>query len=315
MEHTVFGNSRLRIRSLGRGSEEIPESLRLAGLPEEGSSSSRLPVQTPGIYPRPEIEEEGILQTPATLDGRQPGQSSLFTPSRRRKGRSRRGKRKGIQHARACVTDERGGSINPSNENFAPQQGHHYPPCYDYIPVMNDTMNDVRDVNDTPPVDSINLDCYNDVSSVTQQPDRLTIDTATHNECALNNAHLAALTSPISNLGVNNISMYTPSVDELRVLALGLNFIPEPADITNVEIYQALDEFTDTLLWKEQLDYIGSNTHNDTSDSPIATLRRKLRKKLYNKRSKLSTKEEYKRKEKGNIKSHETNEYIHAVRQ
>jgi hypothetical protein len=180
---------------------------------------------------------------------------------------------------------------------------------------MNDTMNDVRDVNDTPPVDSINLDCYNDVSSVTQQPDRLTIDTATHNECALNNAHLAALTSPISNLGVNNISMYTPSVDELRVLALGLNFIPEPADITNVEIYQALDEFTDTLLWKEQLDYIGSNTHNDTSDSPIATLRRKLRKKLYNKRSKLSTKEEYKRKEKGNIKSHETNEYIHAVRQ
>ena len=145
------------------------------------------------------------------------------------------------------------------------------------------------------------------------------IDTATHSiestSDTINNAHLAALTSPISNLGVNNISMYTPSVDELRVLALGLNFIPEPADITNVEIYQALDEFTDTLLWKEQLNYIGSNTHNDTSDSPIATLRRKLRKKLYNKRSKLSTKEEYKRKENEYIKSHETNEYIHAVQQ
>ena len=184
---------------------------------------------------------------------------------------------------------------------------------------MNDTMNDTRDVNDTPPVDSINLDCYNDVSSVTQQPDRLMIDTATHSiestSDIINNAHLAALTSPISNLGVNNISMYTPSVDELRVLALGLNFIPEPADITNVEIYQALDEFTDTLLWKEQLDYIGSITHNDTSDSPIATLRRKLRKKLYNKRSKLFTKEEYKRKENEYIKSHETNEYIHAVQQ
>ena len=70
----------------------------------------------------------------------------------------------------------------------------------------------------------------------------------------------------------------------------GLNFIPEPADITNVEIYQALDEFTDTVLWKEQLDYIGNNNQSNLDDSPLALLRRKLRKKLHLKQ-KLSAEE------------------------
>ena len=40
------------------------------------------------------------------------------------------------------------------------------------------------------------------------------------------NASLAALTASLANIGVNNISSYLPFVDELRILALGLNFIP-----------------------------------------------------------------------------------------
>ena len=123
---------------------------------------------------------------------------------------------------------------------------------------------------------------------------------------------LASLTSSITNLGVNNISTYDPTVDELRVLALGINFIPEPKDITNFEIYQALDEFTDTLLWKEQLDYIGNHNQDNTDDLPIKLLRRKLRKKLYHKK-KLSA-EEAKIKESKYIKSFETNEYLHKIR-
>ena len=73
------------------------------------------------------------------------------------------------------------------------------------------------------------------------------------------NASLADLTASLTNIGVNNISSYLPSIDELRILALGLNFIPEPKDISNFEIYQALDEYTDSILWKEQLDYVGSS--------------------------------------------------------
>jgi hypothetical protein len=84
------------------------------------------------------------------------------------------------------------------------------------------------------------------------------------------NATLATLTAIIANIGVNNLSSYAPSVDELRILALGLNFIPEPKDITNYEIYQALDEYTDSILWKEQLDYVGSSVHRDTSNSTIS---------------------------------------------
>jgi hypothetical protein len=126
------------------------------------------------------------------------------------------------------------------------------------------------------------------------------------------NAALASLTTPLVNLGVNNISSYTPSVDELRILALGLNFIPEPRDISNFEIYQALDEYTDTVLWKEQLDYTGSFVHTDTSDSAVSQLRRKLRKKLYTKRCTIET--DYQHKEKGYIKSFETNEYLHTIR-
>ena len=123
---------------------------------------------------------------------------------------------------------------------------------------------------------------------------------------------LTALTANVTNLGVNNISSYNPTVEEIRVLALGLNFIPEPDDITNVEIYQALDEFTDTILWKEQLDYIGSNNQANIDDSPIAQLRRKLRKKLHLKQQ-LSA-EETKIKEKSYIKSFETNEYLQQIR-
>ena len=123
---------------------------------------------------------------------------------------------------------------------------------------------------------------------------------------------LATLTAGVTNLGVNNISSYNPSVEEIRVLALGLNFIPEPADITNVEIYQALDEFTDTVLWKEQLDYIGNNNQSNLDDSPLALLRRKLRKKLHLKQT-LSAKET-KLKEKSYIKSLETNEYLQQIR-
>ena len=88
------------------------------------------------------------------------------------------------------------------------------------------------------------------------------------------NATLATLTAPIANIGVNNISSYAPSLDELRILALGLNFIPEPKDITNYEIYQALDEYTDSILWKEQLDYVGSSIHRDTSNSAVSQLKR-----------------------------------------
>ena len=133
------------------------------------------------------------------------------------------------------------------------------------------------------------------------------------NNKVLSNSTLEKLTASISNIGVNNISSYVPSTDELRVLALGLNFIPEPHDITNCEIYQALDEFTDTLLWKEQLDYIGSRI-NDTSDSTLSELRRRLRKKLYAKRSNQSE-VNYNNKERGYIKSYETQEYIHKVRE
>ena len=47
------------------------------------------------------------------------------------------------------------------------------------------------------------------------------------------NPTLAALAVSISNQGVNNISSVQLSVDELRVLALGLNFIFKPNDISN----------------------------------------------------------------------------------
>ena len=84
------------------------------------------------------------------------------------------------------------------------------------------------------------------------------------------NVSLANLTASLANIGVNNISSYLPFVDELRILALGLNFIPEPKDISNFEIYQALDEYTDSILWKKQLDYVGSAVHRDTSNSVVA---------------------------------------------
>jgi hypothetical protein len=79
------------------------------------------------------------------------------------------------------------------------------------------------------------------------------------------NAKLNDLTAPIANIGVNDISSYLPSVNELRILALGLNFSPKPKNNTNFDIYQALDEYTGSLLWKKQLDYVGSSnvSHSD----------------------------------------------------
>ena len=63
---------------------------------------------------------------------------------------------------------------------------------------------------------------------------------------------LHRLVSDIKNLGVNNISSYSPSHDELVVLALGLNYIPESKDVSNIEILQAFDEFSDSLLEREK---------------------------------------------------------------
>ena len=94
-----------------------------------------------------------------------------------------------------------------------------------------------------------------------------------------NNA-LEAMTASISNQGVNNISSVQLSIDELRVLALGLNFIIEPNDISNYEIYEALDEFTDTLLNKEQQAYTGPYTHEPGDErTTLIALKRKLRNK------------------------------------
>ena len=81
--------------------------------------------------------------------------------------------------------------------------------------------------------------------------------------------------SDIRNLGVNNISSYTPSADELVVLALGLNYIPESKDVSNIEILQAFDEFSDCLLDREKPK---QHEHNFSND-PVELLRRKLRNK------------------------------------
>jgi hypothetical protein len=64
---------------------------------------------------------------------------------------------------------------------------------------------------------------------------------------------LQRLAANIKNLGVNNISSYPPTNDELVVLALELNYIPESKDISNIEILQAFDEFSDCLLERKKI--------------------------------------------------------------
>jgi hypothetical protein len=85
---------------------------------------------------------------------------------------------------------------------------------------------------------------------------------------------LQRLLAGIPNTGVNNISSYVPSSDELCVLALGLNYIPESNDVSNFEILQAFNEFEETLL-------AGEKTTQHTSDAydtnPVNILRRKLK--------------------------------------
>jgi hypothetical protein len=52
---------------------------------------------------------------------------------------------------------------------------------------------------------------------------------------------LQRLVSDVHNLGVNNISFYLLTTDELVVLALGLNYIPESKDVSNIATLQAFD--------------------------------------------------------------------------
>ena len=87
---------------------------------------------------------------------------------------------------------------------------------------------------------------------------------------------LQRLLAGITNTGVNNISSYIPSSDELCVLALGLNYIPESKDISNFEILQAFNEFEETLLACEKPTQHSNNAH-DTN--PVNILKRKLKQK------------------------------------
>ena len=82
---------------------------------------------------------------------------------------------------------------------------------------------------------------------------------------------LQRLVSDIKNLGVNNISSYSPTNDELVVLALGLNYIPESKDVSNIEILQAFDEFSDCLLEREK----PKQHERSFSNDPVDILRRK----------------------------------------
>ena len=130
----------------------------------------------------------------------------------------------------------------------------------------------------------ISIDQYNHVVDYSQ--------INRHNNTTLNTAPITLtsvaqkLTHGITNLTVNNIPSYEPSDDELRILALGLNFIPEPSDISMTEIWEAYDEFASTIRWKEHMDTIGDPFYNYDllSNKPIDLLRRKLRHKLKKKR-------------------------------
>jgi hypothetical protein len=83
----------------------------------------------------------------------------------------------------------------------------------------------------------------------------------------------AQLTQGITNLGVNNISTYAATEDELHILALGEKFIFEPNDITDIEIWDAFDDFADTLSFKES-EFFHSQQHD--KNSVLSRLRAKL---------------------------------------
>ena len=59
------------------------------------------------------------------------------------------------------------------------------------------------------------------------------------------------------------------------MLALGLNYIPESKDVSNIEILQALGEFSDCLLEREK----PKQQERSFSDDPVDILRRKLKAK------------------------------------
>ena len=76
---------------------------------------------------------------------------------------------------------------------------------------------------------------------------------------------------------------------------------------------QALDEFTDTLLNREQLDYTGRYTYTPSDEhTTLITMKRRLRKTFQIKRE-LSRKE-YQQREQSYIKSFESNQYVANIR-
>ena len=117
---------------------------------------------------------------------------------------------------------------------------------------------------------------------------------------------LQRLLAGITNTGVNNISSYIPSSDELCVLALGLNYIPESKDISNFEILQAFNEFEETLLACEKPTQHSNNAH-DTN--PVNILKRKLKQKH---RIKYGT-DGYKINEPPILKDYHTKSYLDKV--
>jgi hypothetical protein len=117
---------------------------------------------------------------------------------------------------------------------------------------------------------------------------------------------LQRLLAGITNTGVNNISSYVPSSDELCVLALGLNYIPESKDISNIEILQAFNEFEETLLSSEKP---RQNTSEAYDLNPVNILRRKLKQKH---RIKYGT-DGYQVREPPIIKDYHTKSYLEKV--
>jgi hypothetical protein len=290
---TVIDGRRLQLRELRHETEEEEQgAARATRIQHESPQQRGLCRYQEGSTAEDEGQEKettGGKVTPLTLQ-----------PQRRTRRTRRKGRRRTRKH-QDCDTVH---STYPSELTLTEDLS--FP--NDMLSMCVDTLNVMSpgamsyDYHATPLSNDL---LFDNVTNITVPP-------VTHTEPPPQpNLRLAALTAPIANIGVNNISSYTPSVDELRILALGLNFIPEPKDITNFEIYQALDEYTDSLRWKEQLDYTGSFAHRDTSNSDVAQLRRKLRTKLYHKRNTSET--DYKSKEHGYMKSFETNEYIHTI--
>ena len=117
---------------------------------------------------------------------------------------------------------------------------------------------------------------------------------------------LQRLLAGITNTGVNNISSYVPSPDELCVLALGLNYIPEFKDISNFEILQAFNEFEETLLASEKP---RQHTSEAYDTNPVNILRRKLKQ---NHRIKYGT-DGYKVRKPPLIKDYHTKSYLEKL--